>query len=153
MPKFEEHKKLPYSAEQVFNLVADVEAYPEFLPWCSGLAVKGRTASGGEELLIAEMTISFKIYRESFLSRVNLSRDRRTIAVEYLDGPFKFMNCRWEFSDLQNGCDVFFSAEFEFRSKVLSSLIGTLFTQAVQRIVRAFEERARFVYGKPKLKQ
>ena len=148
MPRHEERRKLPYTAEQIFDLVADVEAYPDFLPWCSGLRVKDRRQRGRQSLLTAEMTISFKIHKESFLSEVTLSRDRNLIEVEYLEGPFKFMKSRWEFREFDNGCLVSFSADFEFRSRFLSSVIGAVFSQAVQRVVRAFEERARVVYGK-----
>ncbi|MDE0305438.1 MAG: type II toxin-antitoxin system RatA family toxin [Albidovulum sp.] len=147
MPRHEERRKLPYSADQVFELVADVEAYPDFLPWCSKLRVTDRRPEGSVDLLIADMTISFKIHEESFLSKVTLSRERNRIDVEYLEGPFKFMNSRWEFKDLDYGCLVSFSAEFEFRSRFLRALIGTVFSQAVQRVVRAFEDRARAVYG------
>ena len=139
---------MPYSADQMFALIADVEKYPQFLPWCAGCRVRGRRPTPEGEVVDADLIISFKVFRERFGSRVTLDNDGRKIRVEYLDGPFKYLNNHWTFvavSDTE--CDVDFFVDFEFRSRTLQAIIGVVFNEAMRRIVRAFEDRAAVLYG------
>ncbi len=143
MHKHADKRTLPFSAEQMFDLVADVESYPEFLPWC----VATRMTHTTDCLLVADMVIGFKMFRERFTSRVSLERPNR-INVTYQNGPFKFLNNHWIFTDTKDGkCDIQFDVEFEFRSKILDVAIGAVFTEAVMQMVKAFEKRAIKLYG------
>ncbi|MEQ8604111.1 MAG: type II toxin-antitoxin system RatA family toxin [Marivibrio sp.] len=143
MPKHAEKKRLPYSAEQMFDLVADVGRYPEFLPWCRGARVRRREG----ELIVADLVIGFKGITERFTSRVELDRDNHIIDVSYEDGPFKYLENHWKFIPDDEGCVVDFYVDFEFRSRFLQHMIGMVFTEAVRRMVNAFETRARDLYG------
>lgn len=148
--KHAEQRVLGYRPEQLFDLVADVERYPEFLPWCIGARIRER----GKSLLIADLVIGFKVIRERFTSRVALDRPHLAIEVTYADGPFKHLSNRWRFEPRPNGgCLIDFYVEFEFRSVVLQKLIGVLFHEAVKRMVAAFETRARALYGPPSTPQ
>ncbi|MDT8345667.1 MAG: type II toxin-antitoxin system RatA family toxin [Thermohalobaculum sp.] len=149
MPTHAETRTLPYSAEQMFGLIADVSAYPEFLPWCSAARIRARSAQpDGTELIEADLVISFKVFRERFGSRVVLRPAQARIDVAYLDGPFRYLNNHWQFRDLDGGgCEVDFFVDFEFRSRTLQAIIGVVFNEAMQRIVRAFEARAAELYG------
>jgi coenzyme Q-binding protein COQ10 len=132
----------------MFDLVADVGRYPEFLPWCVGARVRSRT----DTLLVADLIIGFKGLRESFTSRVSLDREAMTIDVLYQDGPFKYLNNNWKFMDSESGhCALDFYVDFEFKSRILQRLIGMLFNEAVRRMVRAFELRAVHLYGETAL--
>ncbi len=133
----------------MFDLVADVEHYPEFVPLCAALRVKRRARSDeGVEILVADMTVAYKLIRETFTSRVLLDRPRLTIHVEYLDGPFSRLDNRWEFvSQGDKACDVKFFISYEFRSRTLGMLMGAMFDAAFRRFADAFEERANKVYG------
>jgi coenzyme Q-binding protein COQ10 len=143
MPTHAEKRVMPYRAEQMFDLVADVERYPEFLPWC--LAARVRERSGN--VIVADLLIGFKMVRERFTSRVTLDRARQ-IDVAYTEGPLKYLNNHWTFTDLPGGgCEVDFFVDFEFRSMILQKIIGVLFNEAVRRMVSAFETRARDLYG------
>lgn len=148
MPTHSETKRLPYSAQEMYDLVADVEKYPEFLPWCAAARVKSVTPDGNTEVMEADLVISFKVFRERFTSRVVLSPDDLSIDTEYLDGPFRYMKSNWKFRDVDGGCDVSFHVDFAFRNVVLQKLIGVVFNEAMQRVVRAFEMRAQALYGK-----
>lgn len=149
MPTHAEKRKLPYSAQEMYDLIARIDRYPEFLPWCSAARVRARRAEGEREVLDAELVISFKLFREKFGSRVTLRPAEMRIDVEYLDGPFRYLNNHWYFRDLgAQGCEVDFFVDFEFRSPVLQALIGVVFNEAMQRIVRAFEKRAEALYGR-----
>ncbi|MCR0980489.1 type II toxin-antitoxin system RatA family toxin [Roseomonas populi] len=141
MPTHAETKRLPYTPEQMFDLVADVRRYPEFLPWCVGAQVVSKT----ENELIADLTIGFKMFRETFRSRVTLDRPRH-VHVEYLTGPFRYLNNHWNFSPVEGGCEVKFFVDFEFKSRLLQAVIGTVFNEAVRLMVRAFERRAMMLY-------
>ena len=144
MPVFTEKRVLPYTQEQLFSLVADVEKYPEFLPWCLGARVRNRSG----DTIEADLIIGFKMVRERFTSRVKLSRPDR-IDVEYADGPFKYLQNRWLFNAMPDGrTEIDFFVDFEFRSRMLQKLIELLFTEAVRRMVAAFEARAKALYGK-----
>lgn len=148
MPSHAEKRVMPYSARQMYDLVADVGLYPEFLPWCAAARIRGRTQKGEREIMDADLVISFKVFRERFGSRVTLIDGENTILTEYLDGPFKHMRSRWMFADREGGgCDVDFFVDFEFKNRVLQGVIGVVFNDAMQRIVRAFERRAAELYG------
>lgn len=148
MPKHHEIKTLPYTATQMYDLVADVASYPEFLPWNSAARITSRKPIAGGEMMEADLVISFKVFRERFASRVMLYPAARRIDTEYLDGPFKHMKSTWGFKDRDGGgCDVEFFVDFEFRNAILQGIIGMVFNDAMQRIVRAFERRAAVLYG------
>jgi coenzyme Q-binding protein COQ10 len=143
MPTHAERRVLPYSPEQLYNLVADVERYPEFLPWC--LAARIRKREG--RTIHADLMIGFRMVRERFTSKVELDPPHR-IDVAYAEGPFKYLNNHWEFNPAPDGgCEIDFFVEFEFRNRVLQKLIEVLFHEAVRRMVSAFEGRARALYG------
>ena len=148
MPVHSETRKLPYSADQMYDLVADISAYPQFLPWCSAARIRSRSIQGECETVEADLVISFKVFRESFTSRVELWNMAKKIDTQYLEGPFKHMKSNWEFVDTPSGCDVRFFVDFEFKNAILRSIIGVVFNEAMQRIVRAFESRAETLYGK-----
>ena len=137
MPTHAERRVIPYSAEQLFDMVADVGRYPEFLPWCTSARVISRT----EHELVAILTIGFGPFRESFTSRVALDRPR-TVRVRYEKGPFRYLNNVWTFTPDERGCLVDFFVEFEFRSRLLQSAIGVVFNEAVRVMVGAFLKRA-----------
>ena len=139
-----EKRVLPHSPEQLFDLVADVERYPEFLPWCIGARIRSRR----ENVLAADLIIGFKGFRESFTSEVTLDRAALRIDVVYRDGPFKYLNNHWIFDAQPDGaCEIDFFVDFEFRSRLLQRIIGILFNEAVRRMVAAFEARADQIYG------
>ncbi len=145
MPTHAERRLLPYTAEQLFDLVADVERYPEFLPWCLGARIRER--NGNE--IIADLLIGFKMVRERFTSRVVLDRPD-AIHVSYSEGPFRYLNNHWRFLPQRDGgCLIDFYVDFEFRSRMLQKIIEVLFNEAVKRMVGAFEGRARQLYGAP----
>ena len=132
----------------MYDLVADVGRYPEFLPWCAAARIRRETPQAdGSVLMEADLVISFKVFREQF-GRVVLWPEARKIDTEYLDGPFKYMKSNWSFADrADGGCDVSFFVDFEFRNAILRSIIGVVFNEAMHRIVRAFESRAQELYG------
>lgn len=147
MPTHSETKRLPYTPEQMFDLVADVGRYPAFIPWCAGARVRSTEPYKGGELMMADLVISFKVFRERFGSRVELFREEHKINTSYIDGPFRYMDSTWQFTTAEGGCDVTFFVDFEFKNAVLQGLIGIVFNDAMQRIVRAFERRAGELYG------
>jgi coenzyme Q-binding protein COQ10 len=144
MPTHAEKRVLRYAPEQLFDMVADVRRYPEFLPWC----VAARIVSHSEKELVADLTIGFKLFRESFRSHVTLERPDH-IHVRYLNGPFRYLNNHWRFNPHPQGTEVDFFVDFEFRSRLLQAVIGTVFNEAVRLMVRAFERRAMHLYGRP----
>lgn len=138
----------------MFDLVADVEKYPQFLPLCEALSVRERRQKGDVELLVASMTVGYKAIRETFTSRVVLNRPAMTIDVSYLDGPFKRLDNRWRFEETTTAsgpesCNVHFDIDYEFASRMLGMVMGAMFDTAFKRFTHAFEERARAVYGMP----
>ena len=147
MPTHSETRTLPYTAQQMYDLVADVESYPEFLPWCSAARIRERGSAGDHEVMEADLVISFKVFRERFGSRVTLWPEHGKIDTEYIEGPFRYMESTWKFADIDGGCEVQFDVDFEFRNRVLQGVIGVVFNDAMQRIVRAFERRAAELYG------
>jgi|SRR5579863_676955 len=142
MPTHAEQRVLPYTPEQLFALVADVERYPEFLPWCVGARIRERAPG----LIIADLMIGFRIFRERFTSRVALDPPRR-IDVTYTEGPFRYLDNHWVFDKVPGGCRIDFFVDFEFKSRILQHVIGLLFHEAVRRMVGAFEHRAQQLYG------
>jgi coenzyme Q-binding protein COQ10 len=140
-----------HRAEQMFDLVADVERYPEFVPLCQSLKIRQRTPKpDGTEVVVADMTVSFKLVRETFTSQITLDRPNLKILVEYLKGPFSSLENRWTFEPRGEGvCDVGFFIAYEFRSRMLAVLMGAMFDTAFSRFSAAFEKRADQVYGKP----
>ena len=146
MPTHAETRTLPYTAQQMYDLVADVARYPEFLPWCAAARIRRTYPQGAAEVMEADLVISFKVFRERFGSRVTLWAEDKRIDTEYLDGPFRYMKSNWAFADTEGGCEVRFFVDFEFRNAVLQGIIGLVFNEAMQRIVRAFELRANALY-------
>lgn len=148
MPRHAETKILPYRADQMFALVADVARYPEFLPWTAAARIRSRSPIEGGELMEADLVISFKVFRERFGSRVTLLPGQNRILTEYIDGPFRHLKSVWTFADRpEGGCEVGFEVDFEFRNAILAGIIGLVFNEAMQRVVRAFEARAKVLYG------
>ncbi len=146
MPTHAEMRELPYRAEDMFDLVAEVDKYPEFLPWCIGARIRKREG----EVITADLIIGFKMFRERFTSRVELDRPNLRIDVEYAEGPFKYLRNHWVFVPRPDGgCAIDFFVDFEFRSRLLQKTIELLFGEAVKRMVGAFETRARQLYGAP----
>ena len=150
MPSFRNKRHVRHSATDMFELVADVERYPEFVPLCESLRVRRKVASGeGVDILVADMSVAYKMFRESFTSRVTLDRPRLAITVEYLDGPFSRLENRWSFNpDGERACEVEFFISYEFRSRTLGLLMGAMFDAAFRRFADAFEARADEVYGR-----
>ena len=142
MPTFAEERHLPYSQQQLFDLVADVERYPEFLPWCTAC----RATKREDQLIEADLLVRFKMLRERYTSRVTLNAPN-SIQVEYPDGPFRYLNNHRIFKPTENGCVIEFFIDFEFRTRLLQRLIGPLFTEAVRRMISAFDNRALALYG------
>jgi coenzyme Q-binding protein COQ10 len=149
MPSFRTTRRVRHRPEQMFDLVADVEKYPLFLPLCEGLRVRSRVqGEGGRETLIADMTVGYKAIRETFTSKVTLDRTALKIAVAYLDGPFKALDNLWSFKPDGEGCLVEFFISYEFRSRTLGMLMGAMFDRAFRKFSEAFERRAGVVYGR-----
>jgi coenzyme Q-binding protein COQ10 len=143
MPTHAEKRILPYTPEQLFDLVAAVDRYPEFLPWCVG----ARIVRTDGPVVYADLIIGFRMFREQFTSKITLDRPRR-IDVSYTRGPFRYLNNHWTFNPVgADSCEIDFYVDFEFRSRMLQRLIGALFNEAVRRMVTAFEGRAKQLYG------
>lgn len=143
MPTHAEKRHLPYRSEQLYDLVAGVDRYPEFLPWCRAARITRREG----DVFYADLVIAFKVFRERFESKVTL-HPKQQIDVEYIQGPFRYLNNHWRFETGSDGhCIVDFYVDFEFRSRILQNLIGLLFNEAVSRMVGAFEARAHKLYG------
>jgi coenzyme Q-binding protein COQ10 len=149
MPQFSTRRQVRHSATDMFDLVADVERYPQFVPLCQSLTVRRRTKDGdGRDVIVADMTVAYKMIHETFTSRVTLDRPKLEILVEYLEGPFRTMNNRWSFRPGgEQACEVEFFITYEFRSRTLGLLMGGIFDAAFRRFSVAFERRADQVYG------
>lgn len=145
MPTHAERRVLPYRPDQLYDLVAAVQDYPKFLPWCIGARIRERS----DQLLVADLIIGFKMFRERFTSRVKLDPSKQQIEVAYSEGPFKYLQNHWRFLPHPQGCEIDFHVDFEFRSRILQAAIEMLFSEAVRRMVAAFEGRARQLYGAP----
>jgi coenzyme Q-binding protein COQ10 len=150
MPTFSTKRRVRHSAAEMFDLVADVERYPEFVPMCRELKVRQRTLEEENvEVIVADMTVSFKLVRETFRSRVTLDRPKLKILVEYLQGPFSHMQNRWTFKPTgDEACEIEFFIDYEFKSRTLGMLMGAMFDAAFRRFAVAFEQRADQVYGR-----
>ncbi len=149
MPQLSTTRRVRHAASEMFDLVADVEHYPEFVPLCQSLKIRKRIQEAGKDVIIADMTVAYKLIRETFTSRVTLDRPKLEILVEYLEGPFRRLNNRWTFRPGGDRvCDVDFFIAYEFRSRTLGMLMGAVFEAAFRRFSAAFERRADQVYGR-----
>ena len=147
MPKHSEVRHLPYSAKQMYDLVADVASYPKFLPWTTGARIQSLDDKGSHQIMIADLIVSFKIFKEQFTSKVTLRPIEHKIDTEYLDGPFTHMISNWTFIDKPSGgCEVHFKTDFEFKSRLLQKTATVFFNAAMQRVVHSFEQRAKQLY-------
>ena len=147
MPSHSEVKFLPYAPQLMYGLVSDVAKYPEFLPWTAAARIRSRRPITGGEVMEADLVISFKVFREKFGSRVTLLPEEGRILTEYIDGPFKHLKSVWQFRPAPGGCEIDFSVDFEFKNPILAGIIGLVFNEAMQRVVRAFEARATDLYS------
>ena len=147
MPAHSDQRVLPYSAAQMFDLVADVASYPKFLPWTAAARVRSVTDRGETKVMLADLVVSFKVFRESFGSEVTLWKDKSRIDTRYIDGPFRYLHSTWRFKDAEGGCEVSFEVDFEFRNRLLRGAAGMFFHEAMTRIIAAFESRAKALYG------
>jgi coenzyme Q-binding protein COQ10 len=148
MPSFQTSRRVAHAASEMFALVADVEHYPEFVPLCHSLRVLKREASGDGEVIIARMTVAYKLFSESFTSRVRLRPKNLSILVDYLDGPFRRLENRWVFLALnERASEVQFHLDYEFKTKALQLLMGAVFDRAFRKFADAFEARADEIYG------
>lgn len=147
MPTFETTRHVAFTPAQMFDLVADVEKYPEFLPLCEGLRVLSRERTADRESVVAAMEVGYKAIRETFTSRVTLDREALAVRADLVDGPFRHMENRWRFVPTASGCEVRFFISYEFKSMMLQMLVGAVFEQAFRRFAEAFETRAVAVYG------
>lgn len=149
MPEYVTSRRVQHSAMNMFDLVADVERYPEFVPLCDSLRVLQRSEDNGHTVITARMTIAYKLIRESFTTRVRLERDNQRIRVSYVDGPFKYLENDWSFHPLgAEQCEIGFRLAYEFRSRILQAVMGTVFDQAFRKFAGAFEARADEIYGR-----
>jgi coenzyme Q-binding protein COQ10 len=150
MPRFSNRRRVQHRAEQMFDLVADVERYPEFVPLCQALKVRQRRQNpDGTETIVADMTVSFKLVKETFSTEVTLDKPHLNILVRYLKGPFSNLENRWTFEPKgEEACDVGFFIAYEFKSRMLATLMGAMFDAAFARFSAAFEKRADMIYGK-----
>jgi len=147
MPQFETHHSVPHSADQMFDLVADIEHYPQFLPLCEALSIRSRKERDGKVLLIADMTVGYKAIRETFTTQVLLNRAERLIEVKYVDGPFRYLDNRWRFEETATGSNIHFFIDYEFKSRILGAVMGSMFDRAFRMFSEAFETRATKIYG------
>jgi coenzyme Q-binding protein COQ10 len=152
MPQFSTKRRVRHSAADMFDLVADMEKYPRFVPLCEAVRIKSRAAKGdGIAVIISDMTVAYKFIRQTYASRVTLDRPGLKIVVEYLDGPFSHMQNRWTFHPTgENTCDVEFYIDYEFKNRTLAMLMGAMFDAAFRKFSAAFEARADEVYGRKK---
>jgi coenzyme Q-binding protein COQ10 len=150
MQRFSNRRRVQHRAEQMFDLVADVERYPEFVPLCQALKIRQRKQNpDGSETIVADMTVSFKLVKETFTTEVTLDKSNLKILVRYLKGPFSNLENRWTFEPKgEEACDVGFFIAYEFKSRMLATLMGAMFDAAFTRFSAAFEKRADMIYGK-----
>jgi coenzyme Q-binding protein COQ10 len=151
MPSFRTNRQVRHSAGQMFDLVADVERYPEFVPLCQSLRVRRRTSGeNGAEVLLCDMAVGYRAIREKFTSRVTLDRAELKVLVEYVEGPFSYLENTWNFHDEPRPPEsrIEFFISYEFRSRVLAALMGSMFDTAFRKFAQAFETRADAVYGR-----
>ena len=149
MPAHKEIREVGHSPQQLFDLVSDIEKYPEFLPWCIGVRIRERGTAGENKIIVADVLISYKMFRERFRSRVEINPKTRSIDVEYLSGPFRHLDNHWKFEPHGGGTRVNFAVDFEFKSRMLERMVSGLFDRAVHKVVTAFFDRADELYGVP----
>lgn len=150
MPQFETHRHVKHSPDRMYALVADIESYPQFLPLCEALTVRSCKERDGKTLLVADMTVGYKAIRETFTTQVLLNPAERAIDVKYIDGPFRYLENRWRFEPSEDGgCSVHFFIDYEFKSRILGALMGTMFDRAFRMFTEAFEARADKIYSAP----
>ena len=142
MTKYNEKRIVPHTPNQMYELVASVENYPEFLPWC----LASRIVEKNDTIMVADLIVGFQVFREKFRSRVSLNSERKTIHVMYEEGPFKHLTNKWEFKKHEKGCEIFFKLDFEFKNIIFQTLMERLFSEAVKKMVAAFENRANKLY-------
>ncbi len=148
MKRFSNVRRVRHDAREMFDLVADIERYPDFVPYCERLTIRNRTRQpDGREAIVATMTLGYKVFNESFGCRVVLDEPNLTIVVEYLDGPFRHLHNRWKFKPLTQGCEVDFYIEYQLRSRSLGLIVGSVFDRAFEKLSEAFERRANTIYG------
>ena len=149
MPAHEQTRDVPYAADDMFALVAGIERYPEFLPWCGGARIRRRDTLDGKEVLIADLLISYKLFRERFTSKVTLDPAKRLIDVAYVEGPFRHLHNKWQFEPLADGgTRIHFFIDFEFRSQMLQKMMNAVFAKAFGRLMQAFVDRADELHGR-----
>lgn len=148
MPAHEQTRDVPHAADDMFALVAGIEHYPEFLPWCGGARIRRRDTLDGKEVLLADLIVSYKLFRERFTSKVTLDRTARLIDVAYVEGPFRHLHNKWQFEPLAGGgTRIHFFIDFEFRSKTLQKMMNAVFAKAFGRLMQAFVDRADTLHG------
>ncbi|PCH46948.1 MAG: ubiquinone-binding protein [Hyphomicrobiales bacterium] len=148
MPNFSKTHRIQHSVDEMFALVADVEKYPEYVPLCQALSIRSQREKAGRRILLADMTAGYKSVRETFTCQVILQPKEHIIQVSYIDGPFKYLDNKWHFSEQGKGrCEVQFELDYEFKSKALALLLGSMFDRAFAHFTKAFEERADELYG------
>ncbi len=148
MPKFTKVLQVNHSASDMFDLVADVERYPEFVPMCDRIKIRSRREIGKRLRIVADMTIAYKFIRESFTSQVTLNRPDLKVDVQYIDGPFRYLDNQWQFTEIgEDQCEIHFEIDYEFKSKALGLLMGGIFEKIFSRFTSAFEKRADEIYG------
>ena len=147
MPRFQSSRDVPFTPQQMFDLVADVQAYPQFLPLCEDLRIRRKvTSPEGLEVLVADMSVGYKAVHETFTSRVTLDPQNQQIFVTYLEGAFSHLDNRWQFLPDGKGCKVVFYIDYEFRNRMLGVLMGAMFDKAFRKFSEAFEARAALIY-------
>ncbi len=149
MPTFSTRRIVPFTPRQMYDLVADVEKYPQFLPLTEALRITSRRKENGRDVFAADMTVGYKAIRETFGTRVTLYPDAPKVFVEYIDGPFSHLENRWQFYAVPIGCEIDFYIDYAFKSRMLGVLVGAVFDQAFRKFADAFETRAQAVYGQP----
>ncbi|MCP4072226.1 MAG: type II toxin-antitoxin system RatA family toxin [Hyphomicrobiales bacterium] len=149
MPKFNKIHQVNHRASEMYDLVADIERYPDFVPMCDQLVIRSRRGNGERERIMADMSVAYKFIRESFTSQVTLDKSDLEIDVEYIDGPFRYLENQWRFVELDdNCCEIHFTIDYEFKSRALGLLLGSLFEKVFSKFTQAFEKRADEIYGK-----
>ena len=149
MPRYSTTRVVAHTPKNMFDLVADVERYPEFVPLCRSLTLRSRQPmEGGREILVADMTVAYKMIRETFTSRVTLDRTNFTILTHYIQGPFRHLENRWHFRALGSAqTEVVFTIAYDFKNRALAALMGAMFDRAFRKFASAFEARADAIYG------
>lgn len=148
MPKFEATRRVAHTPDEMFALVADIEKYPQFVPLCEALSIRSRKERDGRSVVVADMSVGYKAIRETFTTQVLLKPEDKVIDVKYIDGPFKYLSNVWSFEPASDGCFVRFFIDYEFKSRLLAAVMGTMFDRAFRMFAEAFEKRADVVYGR-----